>query len=96
VFEFVRETNKLIDDGCLGAPGAAHALALLDRLDAVCALFPAKKPDAVPQDVLELVNERQRARREKNFARADEIRDTLKAMGWVVEDTADGPRVKTA
>ena len=42
VFEFVRETNKLIDDGCLGAPGAAHALALLDRLDAVCALFPAK------------------------------------------------------
>ncbi len=96
VFEFVRETNKLIDDGCLGAPGAAHALALLDRLDAVCALFPAKEPDAVPQDVLELVNERQRARREKNFARADEIRDTLKAMGWVVEDTADGPRVKTA
>jgi cysteinyl-tRNA synthetase len=46
--------------------------------------------------VHELVNERQRVRREKNFARADEIRDTLKEMGWVVEDTPDGPRVKSA
>jgi cysteinyl-tRNA synthetase len=96
VFDFVRDTNKRIDDGSLGAEGAANALALLDRLDAVCALFPAKEADAVPQDVLNLVNDRQRARREKDFARADEIRDTLKAMGWVVEDTPDGPRVKRA
>ncbi|MEA3364655.1 MAG: cysteine--tRNA ligase, partial [Candidatus Hydrogenedentes bacterium] len=88
--------NKLIDEECLGKAGAANALALLNRLDTACGLFPAKEDGAVPDKVHELVNERQRVRREKNFARADEIRDTLKEMGWVVEDTPDGPRVKSA
>jgi cysteinyl-tRNA synthetase len=96
VFDFVRDTNKLMDDACLGKSGAENALALLDRLDSVTGLFPAKEAETVPQEVYELVNERQRVRREKNFVRADEIRDTLKALGWVVEDTPDGPRVKTA
>lgn len=95
VFDFVRDTNKLIDEECLGKDGADNALALLNRLDRACALFPPKESEAAPQEVLDLVNERQRVRREKNFARADEIRDTLKEMGWVVEDTPDGPRVKS-
>lgn len=94
VFEFVRDTNKLIDEECIGKDGADNAVALLNRLDTACGLFPPKEGAAVPENVLELVNERQRVRREKNFARADEIRDTLKEMGWVVEDTPDGPRVK--
>lgn len=94
IFDFVRDTNKLIDGDCLGKAGAEKALALLDRLDAVCGLFPEKEAGAAPQEVLELVNERQRVRREKDFSRADEIRDILNGMGWVVEDTPDGPRVK--
>jgi len=40
------------------------------------------------------VKQRQQARREKNFARADEIRREIGAKGWVLEDTPDGPRVK--
>jgi cysteinyl-tRNA synthetase len=40
------------------------------------------------------VAERQQARRNKDFARSDAIRDQLLAEGWVLEDTADGPRVK--
>ncbi len=94
VFDFIRDTNKLIDEDCLGEVGASNALALLGRLDEACGLFPSKDTDGVPDEVIELVNERQRVRREKNFARADEIRDTLKEMGWTVEDTPDGPRVK--
>jgi len=48
----------------------------------------------VPQDVVDLTLERQRARREKDFARADAIRDQLAQQGWAIEDTPDGPRVK--
>jgi cysteinyl-tRNA synthetase len=44
--------------------------------------------------VTALVEERQAARKAKNFKRSDEIRDQLKASGWVIEDTPQGPRAK--
>ncbi|MDQ1256066.1 MAG: cysteinyl-tRNA synthetase [Candidatus Hydrogenedentes bacterium] len=94
VFDFVRETNKLIDNGTLGKDGAQRALALLDRLDAVTGLFGEAAGQTVPQDVLDRVQERQQARRNKDFARSDAIRDQLLQEGWVIEDTPDGPRVK--
>ncbi|MBN2308771.1 MAG: cysteine--tRNA ligase [Candidatus Hydrogenedentes bacterium] len=94
VFDFVRDTNRLIDQGELGASGARRAEGLLDRLDAVTGLFAAAEDESAPEDVLTLVRERGVARRAKNFARADAIRDELASQGWSVEDTPDGPRVK--
>lgn len=96
VFEFVRAVNKRIDAGEVGVEGGQKALALLDRLDAVTGIFAPKAEEGAPQAVLDLVIERQQARRAKNFARSDEIRDQLLAEGWVIEDTSDGPRVKRA
>jgi cysteinyl-tRNA synthetase len=93
VFEFIRDTNKLIDDGTLSRAGAANAAALFDRLDAVCGMLGAPEEET-PEQVKALVLERQQARRAKNFTRSDAIRDELAALGWTVEDTADGPRVK--
>jgi len=94
VFDFIRATNKRMDDEALGAEGAGQALALLDRLDTVTGLFGDAAEESPPEEIVELVNERQRARREKDFARADQIRDQLAAAGWVVEDTPDGARIK--
>ncbi len=48
----------------------------------------------ISDDVRKLVKERQQARKDKNWKRSDEIRDALKAMGIVVEDTAEGPKIK--
>lgn len=48
----------------------------------------------ISDEVRRLVEERQQARKEKNWKRSDEIRDELKAMGIVVEDTPEGPKVK--
>lgn len=92
VFEFIRETNRAIDAGTVSAASAQAALALLDRLDAVVGVLNPGEEGA-PEAVLELVMARQQARRDKDFARADEIRDTLLAQGWVIKDTPDGPRV---
>jgi cysteinyl-tRNA synthetase len=94
VFDFVRDTNKAVDRGEVGAEGAQRALALLDRLDAVTGVFAPPADDVAPQEVLALVRERQQARRDKNFARSDSIRAELAEQGWVIEDTPDGPRVK--
>ena len=44
--------------------------------------------------MLALVEARQAARKAKDFKRSDEVRDELKNLGWVVEDTPKGPRVK--
>ena len=93
VFDFIRDTNRLIDQNELSAAGAQRALELVERLHAVTGLFKTAEA-AVPQDVLDLVAERQQVRRAKNFKRSDEIRDTLLAAGWVIEDTPSGPRVK--
>ena len=94
VFDFVRDTNRRLDAGEVGAQGARDALNLLDRLDAVTGLFAPGGDEAAPQAVLDLVEERQKARRDKDFARADSIRDSLLEQGWVIEDTPDGARVK--
>lgn len=93
VFDFIRDTNKLADENRLSEQGARNVEALLDRLDSVTGLFGADNDEA-PQEILDKVNERQQARRSKDFARADTIRDELAAAGWVIEDTPDGPRVK--
>ena len=51
---------------------------------------------AVPTDIQTLVQDRQTARRAKDFAKADSIRKQLTELGWVLEDSADGPRVRRA
>jgi cysteinyl-tRNA synthetase len=94
VFDLVRDVNKALDQDAVGAEGAAAVLALLDELDAVTGILGDAPAVETPQAVLDLVQERQQARRNKDFARSDAIRDQLLAEGWVIEDTPDGPRVK--
>ena len=94
VFDFIRDTNKSVDRNEVGAEGAQRALAMLDRMNAVTGLFAPPAESQVPQEVMDLVKQRQQARRDKDFARADAVRAELTRMGWLVEDTPDGPRVK--
>jgi cysteinyl-tRNA synthetase len=94
VFDFIRDINKLIDTDALSAAGAQACTSLLDRLHGVTGLFADGEEGAAPRAVLDLMQERQQARRNKDFARADAIRDQLAQEGWVIEDTPDGPRVK--
>jgi cysteinyl-tRNA synthetase len=97
VFALVRDVNRLIDENRVSEKGAENALALLDRLDGVTGIFALEAAgERAPQDVIDRVMERQQARRDKDFARADMLRDELLAEGWVIEDTPDGPRVKKA
>lgn len=96
VFEFIRTGNRLMDEDRLSQAGAERALALLDRLDQVVGFLGDAPGEEAPQEVMDKVLERQQARRAKDFARADVLRDELAAQGWIVEDTADGPRVKRA
>ncbi len=99
VFTFVREGNGILDRGEDTAAGRASASDALSRIDAVLGVL--RLPDAddeVDDDfaawVEERIEHRQHARRSRDFATADAIRDELAAAGVVVEDTPQGPRWK--
>ncbi|MCX6813916.1 MAG: cysteine--tRNA ligase [Candidatus Azambacteria bacterium] len=47
--------------------------------------------EKIPAPVLKLAKEREKYRKEKNFAKSDELRKQIKSLGWLVKDTADGP-----
>ena len=94
LFDAVRDLNRRLDSGELDAPAAAAALDLLRRFDAVLGCLDVDREEAVPEDVRRRVDERQQARKAKDFAQADQLRDELAAAGWIVEDTPSGPHVK--
>lgn len=89
LFEFIREANKRL----IAPAEAAAILATWQRLDEVLG-FGLPVQSEVPAEVQQLVAERQAARTARDFKRADELRDRLKALGWRVEDTPQGPRAK--
>ena len=73
-------------------PTAAAELAAWERIDTV--LGVGIEQEEAPAKLVALMNDRTEARKAKDFARADAIRDELTAKGWTIEDTAEGPRLK--
>jgi len=95
VFDLVREGNKMLASGILSGTATEIFLEQLRAFDTVLGVLDVdREDDSVPADVLALVEGRQTARAERDFSRADTIRDQLKEQGWVVEDTSVGPRIK--
>lgn len=95
VFDWIRETNKALAANSVSSQEAASALAAWERVDSVFGLGVAREEGA-PPEMVALLEERQAARKAKDFKRSDAIRDELKAKGWVIEDTPKGPRLKRA
>ena len=95
VFALEKEANKLLDNKTLTAAGAALILEQFRDFDKILGALDVDNIEiSVPDNILDLVEQRQQARKTKNFEQADEIRDQLKELGWKIEDTASGARAK--
>ena len=94
VFEWVRDTNRRIAEGGLDGAMAAAALASWERIDTAMGVGAPAPGTDVPAEVQRLLQARMDARKAKDFKLADQLRDELKAQGWVIEDTPRGPRAK--
>ena len=90
VFDLVRELNRRVDGRALSTADARRAAAALRDLDSVLGVISL--PDALPEGAASLLEQRAAARAAKEWAKSDELRDALAAMGVAVEDTRDGQR----
>ena len=91
VFELVTEINTMLRGGTSKAYAKA-ALDIFNELTGVLGIIKSKEI-SIDEDVEALVEERQQARKNKDFARADEIRDELKARGYTLKDTPQGVQI---
>jgi cysteinyl-tRNA synthetase len=93
LFDFVREVNNLLDANMISKAEAAEVSRLIMQIDAVLGVIgEVKMQEALPAEIDALVQKREEARKAKNWKEADAIRTQLKAMGIVLEDTAQGVR----
>ena len=92
VFELVKDANVTL------AQGASRnaAKSALDSLEAICDVLGilTRKEEELPSDIADLVAERAVARKEKNWARSDELRDMIIKAGYILEDTKQGQKVR--
>ena len=90
IFELVRDINTNVVGKTPSKALVEGAIAMFDELTGVLGLVYNRKTDTLDSDVEALIEARTNARKEKNWAEADRIRDQLKEMGIVLEDTAQG------
>lgn len=92
IFEFVKTINTLLAD----APHSGNAFhahhALMELMNVLGILYG--EMEDIPDEVMQLANERQQARKNKEWVRSDELRDQILNLGYTVEDTRDGQKIK--
>ena len=104
IFELVSDINTALKESGSGVSAgqaaskefAGKSLELLLELTAVLGILESADSEAdskIPANIQTLVDEKQKARKNKDFARADEIRDALKARGYLLKDTPQGVQV---
>ena len=97
VFSWVRQMNRQMAEGSLTSQAAAAALSAWRELDRVLGIGRVGATEVTaPAEVVSMLEERQAARKARDFKRSDELRDLIKAAGWVIVDTPQGPKLKKA
>lgn len=101
VFTLERAVNTALASNSLQSEAGGVILEQFRRFDRVLAVFDvdaavSEEAEDVPAGIMALAQKRIEARKAKDFKTADEIRDSLKAQGWVIIDTPQGMKVKKA
>ena len=95
LFDFVRDVNNLLDAGEVSKEEAKQIIDLISAFDKVLGVIGKVKAEtALPKEAEELIRKRDEARKRKDWKAADAIRQQLKEMGILMEDTATGVKWK--
>ena len=93
LFDLVRETNSYLSQPSPSSQLSQSVLAVFRRLDEVLGVIffeNEKQAVEIPADVQAILDQRAEARKAKNWAESDRLRDELAARGWLVKDSKDG------
>lgn len=94
IHDLVREINTVLAQGKLRSDDSDAVLDAILKFDSVLGIFGKEENEMLDAEIENLIEERQEARRQRNFDRSDEIRDMLAERGIILEDTKDGVRWK--
>ena len=95
-FHLVSLTNKQIDEGKFSKTDLQKAQEAIHELGDYFQIIPKMQEEKVPEEVIRLIKEREETRKNKDWAAADALRLKIRELGYVVEDSAEGPRAKRA
>ena len=90
IFDLTKDINTKILDKGVSKAVCEHAASLFDELCGVLGILYNRKENSVDSEIEALIEKRQEARRNKDWATADKIRDDLKAKGIILKDTPQG------
>jgi cysteinyl-tRNA synthetase len=91
LFNFVREVNNLLGDNMLSKEEAQQVYSLMMKFDRVLGVVgDVKNEEKLPKEAEELIQKREEARKARDWKTADQIRQQLRDMGILIEDTAQG------
>ena len=94
VHNLSREVNTALARKQVKADNQRELLDIINRIDSVLNIFGEQQREILDSEIQALLDQRQEARRRRDFARADEIRRELADRGIILEDTKDGVRWK--
>lgn len=94
IFELVRDLNTMSANAETSKEQLQKGAELFDTLtDILGIVYNRKKQDEIPQEILDLAEQRKLARKDKNFALADELRNKISELGYVIEETRQGTKI---
>lgn len=94
IFNLVKIVNTATASGKVSKGALTIALDMLNELIGVLGIKALEEDDSAPSEVMDLVEKRAEAKKAKDFALADSIREQITAMGYSVKDTSSGPQVE--
>lgn len=96
VFDFIKNIHRDIDTDSLTTKEASSVIELLRSWDAVMGVFDwtILEEKSVPENIEKMAQERQEAKKNKDFARADELRQEIEKLGYTITDSKDGPIIE--
>ncbi len=93
LFDMMRDVNNLFDACKISSKDGEDILSFLKECNQVLSVLSFDDMN-IPQDVLDALEQRNIAKKEKNYTRSDELRDFIFSKGYIIEDTKEGSRLK--
>ncbi len=94
IFKMIKEVNPLLAENKIDKKSAKNILKLLKEFDKILGIIPPKSKK-IPEEILKLVDTREKLRRDKRYSEADDVRRQIELKGYKIEDTANGPLIWT-